>query len=125
MRGRHAAHYVAALAAWVRDSKGPRQLDALREIEADLDNARAAWDWAIERRRVEWLDQAVEGLCLIYNWRGRYQEGATACQMTPAPNATLESLPVSPSTRRHISCSGIPDSAAGVRNLGRAALRPD
>ena len=57
--------------AWGEDLKGARQLEALAEIEADLDNARAAWEWAVEREQAEWLDDALEGLCLFYEWRGR------------------------------------------------------
>jgi predicted ATPase len=61
MRDRHTAYYTGALEGWGADLKGPRQLEALAEIEADLDNAREAWAWAVERVQVEWLDCALEG----------------------------------------------------------------
>jgi tetratricopeptide (TPR) repeat protein len=80
VRDRHAAYYAAALGEWATDLKGLRQLEALQEIDADVDNARAAWNWAIEQGQVEWLDRALEGLCLFYEWRGRYGEGEAACQ---------------------------------------------
>jgi predicted ATPase/DNA-binding SARP family transcriptional activator len=80
-RDRHAACYVDALEGWGTDLKGARQLDALAEIEAELDNARAAWTWAVERGQVEWLDRALEGLCLFCDWCGRLQDGESACQM--------------------------------------------
>jgi predicted ATPase/DNA-binding SARP family transcriptional activator len=80
MRDRHAACYTGALQGWAADLKGPRQLEALSEIEADLDNARAAWEWALERGQVGWLDCGLEGLCLFYEWRGHYKEGKVACR---------------------------------------------
>jgi predicted ATPase/DNA-binding SARP family transcriptional activator len=79
-RDRYNAYYTAALQGWGEDSKGPRQQTALAEIEADAENARAAWNWAVGRGQVERLDQAVEGLCLFYEWRWRYQEGEEACR---------------------------------------------
>jgi predicted ATPase/DNA-binding SARP family transcriptional activator len=79
-RDRHAAYYAGALQRWAEDLKGRRQLEALDEVEADLDNARAAWEWALERDRADYLDRALEGFCLFYEWRGRYEEGRNACQ---------------------------------------------
>jgi predicted ATPase/DNA-binding SARP family transcriptional activator len=87
-RDRHCAYYAAALGRWDAELKGPRQLDALSEIEADLGNARAAWDWAVERVDVARLQQAMDGLCRFYEWRGRYQEGQAACR------AAIEALDV-------------------------------
>ena len=88
VRDRHAAYYASALHNWAADLKGPRQVEALAEIEADLDNARTAWEWAADGAReralvhaqVEWMDRAMEGLCMLYEWHGRHQEGKAACQ---------------------------------------------
>jgi tetratricopeptide (TPR) repeat protein len=43
-------------------------------MRADQENARAAWDWAVERGQVARLDQAVEGLGWYYVRSGRIQE---------------------------------------------------
>ena len=80
-RHRHCAYYAAALERWGADMKGARQQAALAEMRADQGNTRAAWDWAVERGQVARLDQAVEGLCLFYDRRGRLQEGEAACHM--------------------------------------------
>jgi len=77
---RHSAYYAAALQQWAADLKGPRQQAALAEVEADSENVRAAWNWAVERGQVARLDQALEGLCRFYRWRGRYQEGENVCR---------------------------------------------
>jgi tetratricopeptide (TPR) repeat protein len=77
-RDGHCAYYAAALARWAADLKGPRQQEALAEVEAEIDNVRAAWTWAVERGRVEWLGQAMEGLGRLYKEQVLYEEGETA-----------------------------------------------
>jgi len=80
-RDRHCAYYAAALQGWAADMKGARQQTALTEIEADGENARAAWIWAVEQEQVKRLERAIEGLCLFYDWHGRFQEGEAACRI--------------------------------------------
>jgi predicted ATPase len=93
---RHTAYYATALQVWAADLRGPRQMAALGETDADIDNVRAAWDWAVKREQVERLDRAIDGLCRFYLWRGRYREGLTACQRT----ARKLDAPVSTNGRR-------------------------
>jgi DNA-binding SARP family transcriptional activator/predicted ATPase len=90
VRDRHCATYAAALQRWDEALKGPRQLAALTEIEADLGNARAAWEWAVERGLVRDLDRAMGGLCRFYEWRGRYEEGDAACRAVEGASALGE-----------------------------------
>ena len=78
-RDRHCAYYIAALEQWEGDLKGRRQLAAFAEMDVEIENVGAAWDWAVERAQVERLDRAVEGLCRYYILRGRYQECEVAC----------------------------------------------
>jgi tetratricopeptide (TPR) repeat protein len=61
--------------------KSSRQQAALVEMKLEMENARAAWNWAVEQGQGARLDQAIDGLCLFYEWRGRYQEGETVCRM--------------------------------------------
>jgi tetratricopeptide (TPR) repeat protein len=77
---RHCGYYTAALQRWGEDLKGARQQASLAEMDVEIENARAAWSWAAERRQAARLEQALEGLCLFYEWRARYQEGETACR---------------------------------------------
>ena len=81
VHSRHCAYYAAALRQWELDLKGPRQQVALAEIEADSENARTAWNWVVARGQVERIEQAMDGLCRFYQWRGRYQEGESACRL--------------------------------------------
>jgi predicted ATPase/DNA-binding SARP family transcriptional activator len=81
VRARHSAYYTAALGAWKVDLRGPRQKEALAEMEADIDNARVAWNWAVGRGDVERTAQAMEGLCRFYERRGRFPEGEAVCRL--------------------------------------------
>jgi DNA-binding SARP family transcriptional activator/predicted ATPase len=80
VRDQHAAYFCAALQRCAEEMKGPRLQAALEEIQADVANARAAWDWAVEQGQTARLDQAMDGLCRFYEWRGRHQEGEAACR---------------------------------------------
>jgi tetratricopeptide (TPR) repeat protein len=78
VRDRHAAYYTAALAGWEMDLKGPRQREALLEMDLELDNIRSAWEWAVARAESEWLTRAAESLALYYVCRGLDREGKVA-----------------------------------------------
>jgi predicted ATPase/DNA-binding SARP family transcriptional activator len=76
----HSAYYAAALQRWAEDLKCARQLAALAEMDVEIDNARAAWDWAVAQGQVCSLDRALDGLAGFYDWRVRYGEAETALQ---------------------------------------------
>jgi DNA-binding SARP family transcriptional activator/predicted ATPase len=80
VRDRHSAFFCAALQAWAADLKGARQQAALAQMEVDIANARAAWDWAVERGQVTQMAQAMDGLGHFYRSHGRYEEGARLCR---------------------------------------------
>jgi predicted ATPase/class 3 adenylate cyclase len=90
-RDRHCAYYTAALQGWEADLKGPRQRAALAEMDAEIENARAAWEWAAEQGQAERLDRALEGLCLFYWRRSRFLEGEAACRVAESTLATMDS----------------------------------
>jgi predicted ATPase/DNA-binding SARP family transcriptional activator len=87
---RHSAYYTTALQRWREDLRGgPQQRRALAEIGADIENARAAWNWALERRQVTRLERATHSLFDFYAGRARSEELASACrlavqELTPA-----------------------------------------
>lgn len=80
-RTRHCTYYAAALERWGAELKGHGQLTALGEMDLEIDNARAAWDWAVDQGQVEGLGCAIEGLFLFYEWRARYLDAETMCQV--------------------------------------------
>jgi serine/threonine protein kinase/DNA-binding SARP family transcriptional activator/predicted ATPase len=74
--GRHSDYYLALLRDREPDIKGRNQLAALREIEADLENIRIAWDWALAQSNLAALDHALECFHLFFDMSSRQAEGA-------------------------------------------------
>jgi predicted ATPase/DNA-binding CsgD family transcriptional regulator len=74
----HAAYYARFLDERSADLTGGRQREACLEIEADIDNIRAAWSWAVEHSRIEVIDQSQYGLFRFYAIQSRSLEGIGA-----------------------------------------------
>jgi predicted ATPase len=68
---RHSDYYAAFLHQREAYLKGGLEQGALAEIE----NLRAAWQWALARGRLDALRQAMIGLFWLYNGQARFQEG--------------------------------------------------
>jgi predicted ATPase/DNA-binding CsgD family transcriptional regulator len=58
----HAQYYADFLQAREVDIKGPRQMAAVKEIDADFDNVRVAYIWMIAHRQFQMVNQIVETL---------------------------------------------------------------
>jgi predicted ATPase/DNA-binding SARP family transcriptional activator len=74
----HCAYFAAALHDLGESMIDRRQQQALSILDADIDNAWAAWDWAVEHRQIERIDQALVGLASFLNRQRRYGEGLNA-----------------------------------------------
>ncbi len=77
-RDRHAAYFTTALRRWATDLQTTRQPDALAEMDAEHNNVRAAWAWAIKHGQINSLADGMRGLGLFCDWRARYKEGEKA-----------------------------------------------
>lgn len=77
-RNLHCAYFASFLRDREDHLKGGKQITALREIGAAIDNIRAAWLWAAESRNAEEIGKALEGLWAFYELRGWYREGEEA-----------------------------------------------
>ncbi|MBL8152655.1 MAG: AAA family ATPase [Anaerolineae bacterium] len=75
-RDAHSAYYLGFLAEREGDLKGGKQSAALDEIDADFENIRAAWHWAIEHGCSERVNAALESLYWFCEMRNRIQERA-------------------------------------------------
>jgi predicted ATPase/DNA-binding CsgD family transcriptional regulator len=60
------------------DLGGNKHRQVMIEIEADINNIRASWKWALENSLVNELDMAMETLCEFYRYRGMLDEGFDA-----------------------------------------------
>ena len=74
----HSGYYTRFLYDRNNDLNGGRQREACLEIEADIDNIRAAWSWAVEHSRVEAIDQSQHALLVFYAIQSRHLEGMGA-----------------------------------------------
>jgi predicted ATPase/DNA-binding SARP family transcriptional activator len=79
VRDQHSAYFGAALQQWAADLKCARQQVALAEMDVEIANVRAAWDWIVDQGQATKMVQAVDGLCDFYKWYGRYEEGVLVC----------------------------------------------
>ncbi len=77
-RDHHCAYFCQALDDKTDDWKGGRQKEAMSAIEADIENMRAAWDWAVAHKYLAQLYQAAFILASFYRRNGRYLEGESA-----------------------------------------------
>jgi predicted ATPase/DNA-binding SARP family transcriptional activator len=93
----HAQLFVTFLKEREIDLKGRRQADALDEIELELENIRAAWDWAVEHQAIDLLDQGAFSLFFFNEARSRWREGED--QFSRAAGRLSESV-TSPAARR-------------------------
>lgn len=73
-------YYLGMLGQLESGIKAHRQSESLDAIEADFENIRNAWLWAVERQYYHALDQAVESLNFYADMRGRYFEVVTLFQ---------------------------------------------
>ena len=69
---RYYLHYVASLEA---DLKGRAQLEALTKIDTDIDNIRAAWEYAMMTRNIELLHEGLEALSIYFYISTRINNG--------------------------------------------------
>ena len=81
MRDAHSAYYSHFLAAKETAISCGGQRRAIQEVGAELDNIRAAWTWAAERRHSSLLRNAASTLTQYCDWQGRYHEGVKLCEL--------------------------------------------
>ncbi len=104
---RHADYYTRFLGDRFAELAGGAQEKSLAEISADLDNVRAAWQWAAARGEVAALEYAATGLHTFYQFRGRFQEGAEAfAQAIMAVEQTPPSLARDRAQAIILTCAG-------------------
>jgi len=68
---RHCDYYLTLLRDREGTLKSPAQQSVIRELAIEMDNIRAAWSWAVERRKFAILGQALRSfgwLCDIAGW---------------------------------------------------------
>lgn len=75
---RHATYYLTYCQSQEPRLKGQEQKGALQELRAEIENIRAAWQWAAKHGRVSLIACACETLYIFYEIRAWMQEGLQA-----------------------------------------------
>ncbi len=72
----HHARYFAELIARHADLlTGGDQKEAVIEIEAEIENVRQGWNWALKRWNTSDIEKYLDGLFIFYELQGWFQEG--------------------------------------------------
>ncbi len=74
LRERHCAYYAAYAGQWGRALRQGQQAEALRAIEQEIDNIRAAWRWAVQHGKADALSDLTE-IWFFFDLRCRWYEG--------------------------------------------------
>jgi len=98
IRDRHCVYYATFLQDREARLIGREQGEALAEIEAEIDNVRAAWGWALSQGRTEDIDRSLGSLAEFYHVRAWYQEGEAAFARAAQWLAELRADTSSPSS---------------------------
>lgn len=89
---RHCAYYTDLLAERERALRGYEQEAALAELNAEIENVRLAWRWAVEHAEADAIIKAAHGFWIFTEVTGRYVEAqssfrAAARRFEPIANA--------------------------------------
>jgi predicted ATPase/transcriptional regulator with XRE-family HTH domain len=74
-QARHGHFYLLFFAQADGRLRGYAQTEVLAELTAEMDNFRAAWDWAVAQSEFALIEQALRTFSAIYDMRGWLQEG--------------------------------------------------
>ncbi|MBI4786741.1 MAG: tetratricopeptide repeat protein [Chloroflexi bacterium] len=104
-RAAHGEYFARFLAARQEPLKGRGQKTALAEIGAEIDNVRAAWQWAVEQKNADALGRALDALFLFYEGRNWFAEGEQAFQRAVEQVGALD--PGGPTFARLMTRQGV------------------
>ncbi|MEO7908490.1 MAG: BTAD domain-containing putative transcriptional regulator [Roseiflexaceae bacterium] len=90
---RHCDYYLTLLHTQTQPLQGYQQQQAIAEIGAEIENVRAAWQWASATGKVDAIERALESLYRYYDIGSWFKEGVTAFGSAAEALASLNKLP--------------------------------
>ena len=115
VRARHAAYYAGFVEHHAGAlSQSPQARDA---VTREIDNVRAAWEWAVVNRDVDLLAQMREGLIAWYELTGEYREWSQV--MGRAASEMRTALAAAGWAAKRLLCSLLTDEARGWIEQGQ------
>jgi predicted ATPase/transcriptional regulator with XRE-family HTH domain len=74
-QARHSGYYLAHFGQADGRLRSSAQREALAELTTEIDNVRAAWDWAVTHGELALIEQSLRTFAMLYDTRGWLQEG--------------------------------------------------
>jgi hypothetical protein len=74
-QARHGSYYLMFFSQADGRLRSSAQREALAELTAEMDNFRAAWDWAVNHGEFALIEQTLRAFETFYDTRGWLQEG--------------------------------------------------
>lgn len=99
---RHATFFADLLESAEGALKRPNGTAVRRAIQAEIDNIRAAWQWASEHREYNLLNRALDGLQLYFEISGWIGEGLEMLDIANVPKPP-ESAPLLPHEQAQVT----------------------
>ncbi|NOH04700.1 MAG: helix-turn-helix domain-containing protein [Chloroflexi bacterium] len=124
-RDRHSHYYLTFLEAREQALASDRQKEAFNELNASIDNIRAAWEFAIAHEQTDLLRRGTMSLRYLYELHQYFQEGEALIGRADAMvRAKIASLPADDSARERVRWGGLLGELANqhaffVQRLGR------
>ncbi|RPJ42948.1 MAG: hypothetical protein EHM21_12180 [Chloroflexi bacterium] len=75
VQARYSRYYLNLFSRSEGRLRGSAQYKALAELAAEIDNFRAAWDWAVTHGELNQIEQTLRVFTILYDMRGWLQEG--------------------------------------------------
>ena len=74
-QARHGSYYLTYFGQADGRLRSSAQRETLAELTAEMDNFRAAWDWAVTHGEFALIEQTMRTFAMLYDTRGWLQEG--------------------------------------------------
>jgi predicted ATPase len=75
VRDLHCQYYADFLNQREKDIVGPKHKAIIEDITAEIENIRAAWQWAVEHNKITELEKLLDGIFQFHSKRSLFQEG--------------------------------------------------
>jgi predicted ATPase/DNA-binding SARP family transcriptional activator/Tfp pilus assembly protein PilF len=112
---RHSQFFLDLLREKQATLLGDLSREAAEEIDLEVDNVRAAWQWAVDEARLDELDASLEPLSLLYGSRGLFQQALDAFA---AASERVLALADRAAAARRLAGRLLAEQASYLRNRG-------
>ena len=101
---RHSSYYAALLEEWEEKIASPRQMEALAEMDAEIDNVRVAWNWMVTHPHGQMANiaKSLHSLWRFHDIRGRFRDGEVLMRQVATMLKTLNETEATQSAERSI-----------------------